>query len=100
MARIIEPFTINVGNSPTPLFSGRFSVHYLNIMVRDMGDATYVAVGRGSNLTDENTARLVAKQASIEFSAPPGMTIDVSGLAVKSDFAVNKPVIEITGVME
>lgn len=94
---IIDPYIIVVPTSAQPITKNYapagLKVFYVGIEVRNMGTATYIAVGRRGT----TESRLVVQNAYQEFEAPRGSYLDASEIFIVSDTA--DAVVEITGVL-
>jgi hypothetical protein len=93
---IIPPFLITPTTTAVQLFSPVTSmevpVFYVGIEIRDMGTATYVALGTVGNIE----SRLVQKNSYQEFEAPKGKFLDANTIMIQSDTA--DAVCEVSGV--
>jgi len=94
---VMEPLIITPGTTGKSISSGisipGIKVSYISILVRDMGTATYVAIGRPGSQEE----RLIAVGDVLEIQAPPQTYINTGKIIIISDTA--DAVIEVGGVL-
>lgn len=82
-AELLNPPTVTVGTSPTPLFPAQPSqpVFWCTVLLRDIGTATFVRIGDNVNQNDtfsgEGDFRI--------YDAPPGFAFNAAKLHAISD---------------
>lgn len=93
---IIPSFLVEVDTTEKPLFNSQSSLDtklfWVGIEVRDIGSASYVAIGTFGSVN----SRLIANNSYIEFDAPKNKYLDGRTLMVVSDG--NDAILEVTGV--
>jgi hypothetical protein len=94
---IVPPFLVTATTTEEHLFAAdqltqEIPVFYIGVEVRDMGTASYVAIG----IPGAVGSRLSFKNAYMEFEAPKNRYLNAAKLMIVSD--TNDAVIEVTGV--